>query len=251
MWAALTILAAVLLGQAPLHDSQYPDADISYGATLYASKCVACHGTQGDGIGGVNLRSGKFRNAVIDRDLERFIRAGSPAGMPAFALDNAEMAGIIAYLRNMNAFDNATVKTGDAVRGRTIVGGKGGCMQCHRVGPAGSRVAPDLSEIGSARSAGSMQRSLLDPTSQMMPINRPVRIVKNDGTTVNGRRLNEDTYTVQIIDDHEHLQSLQRSDIRELTISTTSPMPSYKSTLSEGEIADVLAYLLSLKGQQP
>jgi putative heme-binding domain-containing protein len=251
MWVALTILTATLVAQAPLHDSQYPEADINYGATLYASKCVTCHGAQGDGIGGVNLRSGKFRNAVIDRDLERFIRAGSPAGMPAFALDNAEMAGIIAYLRNMNAFDNATVKTGDAVRGRAIMGGKGACMQCHRIGAAGSRVAPDLSEIGSARSAGSMQRSLLDPTSQMMPINRPVRIVKKDGTIVNARRLNEDTYTVQIIDDHEHLQSLQKADIRELTISTTSPMPSYKSTLSEGEIADVLAYLLSLKGQQP
>ena len=79
--------------QAPLHDSQYSDADIAYGATLYASKCVTCHGAQGDAIGGVNLRSGTFRNAVIDRDLERFIRAGSPAGMPPFALDNAEMAG--------------------------------------------------------------------------------------------------------------------------------------------------------------
>jgi putative heme-binding domain-containing protein len=251
MWATLLILTAALLGQAPLHDSQYSDADISYGATLYASKCVTCHGAQGDGIGGVNLRSGKFRNAVIDRDLERFIRAGSPAGMPAFALDNAEMAGIIAYLRNMNAFDSATVKTGDAVRGRALVDGKGACMQCHRIGATGSRVAPDLSEIGSARSAGSMQRSLLDPTSQMMPINRPVRIVKKDGTILNGRRLNEDTYTVQIIDDHERLHSLQKSDLRELTIATTSPMPSYKGTLSESEIADVLAYLLSLKGQQP
>src|ERR687888_579912 len=78
--------------QAPLHDSQYPDADIAYGATLYASKCVTCHGPQGDAIGGVNLRSGRFRNAVTDRDLERFIRTGSPAGMPAFALDAADMA---------------------------------------------------------------------------------------------------------------------------------------------------------------
>ena len=113
--------------QAPLHDSQYADADIAYGAALYASKCVTCHGAQGDAIGGVNLRSGTFRNAVIDRDLERFIRAGSPAGMPAFALDAAEMAGIIAYLRNMNAFDAASVKTGDAARGRAIFDGKGGC----------------------------------------------------------------------------------------------------------------------------
>ena len=235
--------------QAPLHDSQYSDADIAYGSTLYTSKCVTCHGTQGDAIGGVNLRSGTFRNAVIDRDLERFIRAGSPAGMPAFRLDNAEMAGIIAYLRNMNYFDTAAVKIGDAARGRAMFEGKGGCTVCHRIGLAGSRVAPNLSEIGAARSAGSLQRSLLDPASQMMPINRPVRAVKKDGTIIAGRRLNEDTYSVQIIDEGERLHSLLKSDLREYAIATTSPMPSYKGRLSEEEMADVIAYLLSLKGQ--
>jgi putative heme-binding domain-containing protein len=235
--------------QVPLHDSQYSDADIAYGATLYASKCVTCHGPQGDAIGGVNLRSGRFRNAVSDRDLERFIRVGSPAGMPAFALDNAEMAGIIAYLRNMNVFDSAAVKIGDAVRGRGILEGKGGCTTCHRIGAVGSRVAPNLGDIGAARSAGSLQRSLLEPTSQMMPINRPVRLVTKDGTIINGRRLNEDTYSVQIIDDRERLHSLVKSELREFTISTTSPMPSSKGRLSDEEIADVLAYLLSLKGQ--
>src|SRR5262245_37974093 len=101
LWT-IGLAAAHPQAQAPLHESQYSDADIAYGATLYASKCVTCHGPQGDGVGGVNLRSGSFRNAVIDRDLERFIRTGSPAGMPAFMLDNAEMAGIVAYLRNMN-----------------------------------------------------------------------------------------------------------------------------------------------------
>jgi cytochrome c oxidase cbb3-type subunit 3 len=247
--SAVGLAAAWAQAQAPLHDSQYPDADIAYGATLYTSKCVTCHGTQGDAIGGVNLRSGTFRNAVIDRDLERFIRAGSPAGMPGFALDNADMAGIIAYLRNMNAFDAASVKTGDAARGRAIFSGKGACAGCHRIGLDGSRVAPNLSEIGTARSAGSLQRSLLDPTSQMMPINRPVRVVTRDGTIINGRRLNEDTYSLQIIDDRERLHSLVKADLREYTLARTSPMPSYKGTLSDEEIADVLAYLLSLKGR--
>ena len=248
MWAtiALLLLAA---GQAPLHDAQYPDADIAYGAKLYVDKCVTCHGSTGYQIVGVNLRSGKFRNAVIDRDLERFIRTGSPAGMPAFNFDSAEMAGIIAYVRNMNAFDAGTAKTGDAARGRDVFMGKGACTKCHRIGTAGSRVAPNLSDIGSARSAGSLERSLLDPTSQMMPINRPVRAVKKDGTTISGRRLNEDTYSVQILDENERLHSLQKSDLRELNISTTSPMPSYKGTLTDTEVADVLAYLLSLKGQ--
>src|ERR1051325_6356897 len=139
MWAT-TLLLLLAIGQAPLHDAQYPDADIAYGAKLYTEKCVTCHGSTGDAIGGVNLRSGKFRNAVIDRDLERFIRAGSPAGMPAFVLDNAEMAGIVAYLRNMNAFDSATVKAGDAARGRALFEGKGGCTSCHRAGATGSLV---------------------------------------------------------------------------------------------------------------
>ena len=137
----------------------------------------------------------------------------------------------------------------DRKNGRAIFTGKGACTGCHRVGAAGSLVAPNLSDIGAVRSAGSLQRSLVDSASQMMPINRPVRVVKKDGTIVNGRRLNEDTYSLQIMDDSEHLRAFVKADLREYTISTTSPMPSYKSTLSGDEMADVLAYLLSLKGQ--
>src|ERR1051326_5837421 len=169
MWTISSLIAVTLLAvaQAPLHDAQYSDSDIAYGAKLYVDKCVTCHGAQGDGIGGVNLRSGTFRNAVIDRDLERFIRTGSPAGMPAFALDAGDMAGVIAYLRNMNSFDAAAVRTGDVGRGRAIFTGKGACTGCHRVDATGSIVGPDLSDIGAVRSAGSLQRSLLEPASQM------------------------------------------------------------------------------------
>jgi putative heme-binding domain-containing protein len=252
--ALLAIVGAVISigvaqAQAPLHDAQYADADIAYGANLYKEKCVTCHGTQGDAIGGVNLRSGTFRNAVIDRDLERFIRAGSPAGMPAFVLDSAEMAGIIAYVRNMNAFDAASVKTGDAGRGRSVFNGKGACTTCHRVGAAGSLTGPNLSDVGFTRSAGSLQRSLVDPVSQMMPINRPIRVVTKDGAIVNGRRLNEDTYSLQMMDDGGRLRSFMKTDLKDYAISTTSPMPSYRSTLTSDETADVVAYLLSLKGQ--
>ena len=35
----------------------------------------------------------------------------------------------------------------------------------------------------------------------MLPRNRSVRAVGNDGTVYAGRRLNEDTYTVQLIDE--------------------------------------------------
>ena len=94
----------------------------------------------------------------------------------------------------MNTFDPAAVKMGGRSAGGRSSSDKG-CLRCHRIEGEGSRVAPDLSDIGAIRGAGSLQRSLLDPTSQMMPINRPVRVVTRDGTVINGRRLNEDTYT--------------------------------------------------------
>ena len=230
--------------------SVYTPADIAYGGRLYDAQCTTCHGANGDGVGGVDLRSGKFRNGATDQDLVRVIMNGIPGtGMQAFRLDSAEITGIIAFLRNMNAFDRGSVKTGDVSRGRMTFEGKGGCTRCHRVGSAGSRVAPDLSDIGATRSAGSLLRSVTDPTTQMMPINRPVRAVTKDGKVVNGRRLNEDTYTVQLIDEQEKLISLTKADLREYTILTASPMPSYKDRLSETELADVIAYLLSLKGR--
>jgi putative heme-binding domain-containing protein len=146
---------------------------------------------------------------------------------------------------------HARVRNAASVRrGRALFDGKGRCAACHRVAGQGPRVAPDLTDVGANRSAASLLRSLTDPASQMMPINRPVRAVLRDGTVINGRRLNEDTYSVQIIDDKERLQSLLKSDLRELTVSTTSPMPSFKGKLSDDEIADVVAFLLSLKGQQ-
>ena len=65
---------------------------------------------------------------------------------------------------------------------------------------------------------------------------------------INGRRLNEDTFTVQIIDDQERLVSLSKSDLREYTLLTTSSMPSYQGKFSSSELADLVTYLLSLKG---
>jgi mono/diheme cytochrome c family protein len=73
--------------------------------------------------------------------------------------------------------------------------------------------------------------------------------VTRDGRTINGRRLNEDTYTVQLIDDQERLISLNKADLREYAILTVSPMPSYRNKLTPDDLADVVAYLLTLKGR--
>jgi len=109
-------------------------------------------------------------------------------------------------------------------------------------------LAPDLSDIGAIRTASSLQRSLLQPTESLLPINRPVRVVMKDGRTLKGRRLNEDTYSVQIIDAQERLLSLEKTDIKQLVVETTASMPSYQGRLTPDELADLLGYLASLRG---
>ena len=246
----LLVLGRPLLGLAARNQPvQYAEADIAYGARLYASQCSMCHGPNGDSIATVDLRSGRFRNATTDQQLNGVITSGIPGTvMPAFKLDGAELAGIVAYLRNMSTFDARGVPVGDRDRGRAVFEGKGGCTKCHRVDGLGAGLAPDLGNIGSLRTAAVLQTSVLDPTSGMMPINRPVRAMTRDGRVINGRRLNEDTYTVQLVDDQGRLVSLQKGDLREYTILTTSSMPPYQGKLTAGEVADLVAYLLSLKG---
>ncbi|MEO5741799.1 MAG: c-type cytochrome [Vicinamibacterales bacterium] len=253
MAAILVIRIASAQTQNPTlqgHPDDYVRADVEYGARLYAQHCVACHGNTGDGVAGVDLRSGKFRTARTDPQLRTVITNGFPnTGMPAFKLDAAELTGLVAYLRNMNTFDTSSMKAGNVVNGQAVFDSKGACLSCHRVNGRGSRKAPDLSDIGVLRSAGSLERSLRDPTSQMIPINRPVHVVTRDGKVINGRRLNEDTYTIQLTDEEGRLHSLAKSDLREFTISTRSTMPSYDKELTGDELADVVSYLLSLKGQ--
>ena len=231
------------------HVGQYSQADINFGMSLYGDNCVSCHGPGGDGVDGVNLRSGQFRAASSDYELEQIISNGIPdTAMLPGNYNEAELAGLVAYLRMMGSLDASDATIGDAARGEALYNGKGDCASCHRIGGAGSRTGPDLSDIANYRTAGAMSGTLVDPTEAMVPINRTVRIVAGDGTRYEGRRLNEDTYTVQIVDENERLVSLVKADLREYEILTESAMPSYADTLTEQERADILAYLLTLKG---
>jgi putative heme-binding domain-containing protein len=249
---SLLCALGALLGpgaQAQNRAGQYAPADIAYGAQIYATQCSICHGVEGDAVPNVDLRAGQFRHIASDVDLRSIVTNGIPGtAMSPFNFDAAELAGIVAYIRNMRDFDARAVTPGDPGRGQALFAGTGNCMSCHRVNGTGPRVAPDLSDIGAMRTADALERSLLDPNGAMLPANRSVRAVTRDGKVITGRRLNEDTYLVQLIDDQEHLVSLAKAGLREYTVIKTSSMPSYKDKLSSRDLADIVAYLLSLKG---
>ena len=167
--------------------------------------------------------------------------------MAPTGLSEAEIVAMIAYLRNSNRVD-ASANRGDPARGRALFFGKGDCGRCHRVGAEGPRGGPDLSNIGVQRTAATLRRSLGNPDEALLPINRPVRATLRDGTVVTGRRINEDTYTVQLVDATGRLVSLDKGALRDYSVGMKATMPSYEGVFTETEQTDLVAYLLSLQG---
>ncbi len=224
---------------------------VDAGRALYGTHCVACHGQEGESIPGVSFRSGNYRRASNDEELSRVILNGIPGtGMPPTNLSSDERRNLVAYLRSMHSSGASAKGSGNEARGKEIVEGKGGCLNCHRIGGKGSRVGPDLSDIGAIRNAAYLEKSLTDPNDVIAPANRFLRLTLHDGTTVTGRRLNEDTHSIQLIDEKERLVSLDKSELKSVALLKTSPMPSYREKLSAQELTDVVSYLLSLKGSQ-
>jgi putative heme-binding domain-containing protein len=110
----------------------------------------------------------------------------------------------------------------------------------------GAQAAPPA-PAPSVSTADQLAQSLLDPNAVVAVQNRYVRLTMKDGKTVWGKLLNLDTFDVQIFDSTEKLANISRKDVREMTM--TSPMPSYRDKLSTQELADVVSYLMTLKGQ--
>ena len=133
-----------------------------------------------------------------------------------------------------------------------IFEGRGRCATCHRVNGVGPRVAPDLSDVGAIRRTPlELQQKLLDPERVRTSRQPVIEAVTKSGARISGRLLNQDTFTVQLIDSSERLITLARSDLREFNFVKDSPMPSYRGKLNAEEVTDLVTYLVSLKGLRP
>jgi cytochrome c oxidase cbb3-type subunit 3 len=166
---------------------------------------------------------------------------------PNPAMSREQALRVVEYLRSMGE-GRETNADGDARRGRELFAGKGECRDCHAVRGEGSRVGPDLTRIGLVRRAGELERSLLDPAAEVQPENRFYEVVPKSGERVVGRLLNRDTFTVQLLDLDERLRSFSIPELREHGFTAT-PMPPARDALSTAEIADVVSYLSSLRGE--
>lgn len=264
MIAALSLFALFALPHSALfaQGHGYSSADVDDGRRIYQSSCTICHGAFGDAVPGIDLGRGQLRNATTDEEMIRIIRTGIPGtSMQPFKFTDAEAGTVVAYLRNMTATPvdrNAPITAlgppGDALRGKAIFEGKGNCLDCHSANGSGNSIGLDLSAVGAprvGRSPAELQRKLLDPNADVRAENRTMRVVTKAGIAVTGKLLNQDTYTIQLLDYSKHsLASFMKSDLQEFAL-VPSPMPSFKEQLTAQELSDVITYLTSLKGATP
>jgi putative heme-binding domain-containing protein len=242
-------VGVIWAGTSPTAQRATP-ADVEAGGRVFAQTCANCHGPDGGEIPGIDLGRGVFRRPMTDQDLAQVIRTGIPGtAMPANNMPEDQAMRIVAYLRSVAASRPTGSTVGDAVRGKALFEGKGTCATCHRVNGAGSRLGPDLSDIGQFRRAIDLERSLVEPDAEVLGTNRFYHVTTKDGVITTGRLLNLDTFTIQLIDAKERLRTFIKADLRDHGFAEKSPMPSYRNTLSAQERADVVGYLTSLKGR--
>jgi putative heme-binding domain-containing protein len=254
MTRRLVVLLLLLVPARLRAQHVYTDEEIAEGGRLYQANCERCHGAQGNTIQGIDLGRGQYRKPLDDNALTRVIRQGLPnTTMAPTNITDAQAGTVVAFIKSLAAANNRprpanALPTGNVLRGQAVFEIKGACVSCHRVGTTGSRTGPDLTDVGSRMRQAEIELALLLPAAEVRPANRTIRVTPKSGAAVTGRLLNHDTLSLMMFDDKEQLRSFAKADLRDWSF-VNSPMPSYRDRLTPQELADVVSYLLSLKGQ--
>jgi putative heme-binding domain-containing protein len=226
--------------------------------------CAFCHGLGARGGGrGPDLSKPTKRHGSADGDLFRTISNGvAGTAMPAngtngqgVGMTDDEIWQIITYIRSIEV--KAPPLEGNGVHGKELFSGSAGCSTCHMVHGQGGRVGPDLGDVGTSRTSAALIESIREPnrrlawgltenTKEFAQEYRSVTVVAEDGKEFRGVTLNEDQFTVQMMDMGQRVHSFDKSRLRSFEETRESVMPAYdEQTLSDRDLKDILAYLAS------
>jgi len=154
---------------------------------------------------------------------------------------------IVAYIRSVTQAEPVEAR-GNATRGREIYQGTGGCSGCHRISGQGGRLGPDLSRVGRTLSLARLRESIVDPDKTITVGFEKITVLTSEGRTIQGRQINIDNFSAQLMDSREQIHSYLNEEVQSIKRQHTSLMPSYADTLTASELDDLLAYLVSLRG---
>jgi putative heme-binding domain-containing protein len=211
------------------------------GAVTFRSQCASCHGSDAKGTTAApDLSRGQFKHAVSEEAMFRVITKGIPGTtMPGFALDGRNAWQVVSFIYGLNVARGESA--GDAQVGAALFA-KMKCGGCHTAG------APNLRDAAAKLSRSELRQSLLEPDAVVAPEYWRWRGKLKNGSTVEGRRFNEDTFIVQLLGDDKRLRTIYKKDVESSELSKRSPMPSFRDRLNAAEVDHVIAYLESMRG---
>lgn len=251
---AVALLAIPLLAQHGryLSDSNNPAIGnpqaIAAGEKLFMGSCAGCHGPDGGGgARGPNLVRRSLWHPLSDEAIFGVIRKGVPGtDMPPTKLTDEQTWNLVAFIHALTGPASTNPVPGNPEAGKAIYwGAKAGCGKCHAVRGEGGRMGPDLSNVGGSRPLAVIRESIVDPGKDLYYLgNEAARVVLKNGQTLTGVAKNRSNYSLQLVDGKGKLHLVQMSDVKELTVSETTPMPTdYAKRLTREELRDLLAYL--------
>src|SRR5215831_508887 len=230
--AFLTVLSVTLLMVQA--QAQNP-ARIEMGHKLFQKNCSACHGSEAKGGRGPDLTTGRWRSGSSDADILRNILTGiSGTQMPAFPMPEDEGRAIVVWLRSLRSAGPEEQVTGDPRAGRALFFGSAGCSQCHMFGGQGGRLGPDLSRIGEEKHVGELKEAITKPDASLRDGYQTAEVRTAEGGVIRGVIKNEDTFSVQMMDQHEKLHMFVKTDLKDVTRVQKSLMPA-----SDVSVADL------------
>jgi cytochrome c oxidase cbb3-type subunit III len=239
------------------------------GESQFRANCAFCHGLGARGGGrGPDLTRPQKRHGNADADLFRTINEGVPGtAMPpngatqqGVGMTEEEIWQVISYIRSVQAKAPAQI-VGNVAHGKELFYGNAACSTCHMIQGKGGRLGPDLSTTGSARSTEYLVESLRYPSRRLAQgiseamkefsqEYETVTVVTADGTKFMGVVLNEDNFTLQMMDTRDQLHLFEKDKLRSYEKSRESLMPAYdQKMLSDKDLQDVIAYLLAVGAQ--
>ena len=166
--------------------------------------------------------TGELQHVSTDADmLDVFARGIPGTAMPAFSFNERQGWRLVAFVRSLRGEFSAG-KDGDAAAGKALFHGRAGCTGCHRIGTEGGRHGPDLAKVAASTPPEELRRSIRHANAAVRPRHFRVRAVTGDGQRIEGLRLNEDSYSLQILDSEEKLVSLEKGALREYEIGLPS-----------------------------
>lgn len=143
--------------------------------------------------------------------------------------------------------------TGDPGRGAALLSPTGklaACLACHRVGDVGRDFGPDLTTVGTRLDHPQLLESLLEPSRVLAEGFQLWTVETRSGESHSGFLAGRDGGAVALRIDPEITRRWEAAEVRRAYPLPTSPMPAgLVDFLTEAEVADVLAWLGSLKGR--